>query len=47
MIVKVGEKYLLKSKNGDKVLGTFNTKEAAEKREREINFFKAVKNRKK
>jgi len=40
MIKKVGNKYVLYSKDGKKKLGTFNTKSAAEKREREIKYFK-------
>lgn len=39
IIRKVGSKWVLFSKKG-KRLGTFDSKKAAEKREREINFFK-------
>jgi uncharacterized protein len=39
MIIKQGSKYILKSKDGSKNLGEFNTKEEAEKRERQILFF--------
>ena len=40
MIKKEGSKYVLYSKDGKKKLGTFKTKEEAEKRERVINYFK-------
>ena len=39
-IVKKGSKWILKSKTTGKVLGTFDTKEEAEKREKQIQFFK-------
>lgn len=45
MIKKQGSKWVLMSHNGDKKLGEFEMKEAAEKRERQINFFKAIKGR--
>lgn len=40
MIKKVGSKYVLYSKDGTKRLGTYDSKEAALKRERQINYFK-------
>lgn len=40
MIRKIGNKFVLFSKDGKKRLGTFNTRADAEKREREIMFFK-------
>lgn len=40
MIKKEGGKWVLFSKDGSKKLGEFDTKAAAEKREREIQFFK-------
>lgn len=40
MIRKVGNKWILYSKNGKKKLGEFNTRQGAEKRERQINMFK-------
>lgn len=40
MIRKLGSKYILKSKSGEKKLGSFPTKKAAEKREHQINYFK-------
>ena len=43
MIVKQGSKWILKSKDGSKVLGTFDSKEEAQKREMQIQFFKHVK----
>jgi hypothetical protein len=39
------DKYVLKSKNGSKNLGTYNTKDKAEEREKQISFFKALKDR--
>jgi hypothetical protein len=42
MIRKEGNKWILFSHDGKKHLGEFDSKEAAEKRERQINFFKAV-----
>ena len=47
MIVKQGSKFVLKSKDGSKTLGTFDTKEQAVKREKQINFFKHLDKRKK
>lgn len=41
MIRKRGDKYILFSKDGKKKLGEFRTRAAAEKREREIQFFKS------
>lgn len=43
MIKKKGNKYVLKSKDGTKTLGTYNTKEEALKRERQIQYFKKKK----
>ncbi len=40
MIRKEGDKYVIKSEDGTKTLGTFATKEEAEKRLREIEYFK-------
>jgi len=40
MITKSKSGYTLKSKSGEKKLGTFPTKKAAEKREKQINYFK-------
>ena len=40
MIRKENNKYVLYSKDGSKKLGTFATKEAALKREKEILYFK-------
>jgi len=40
IITKVGDKWVLKSRDGKKTLGEFDTKEDAEKREAQINFFK-------
>ena len=39
-IVKVGSKYRLVSKKGHKNLGTYDTKAGAEKRERQVQYFK-------
>lgn len=39
-IIKVGDKYRLVSKKTGKNLGTFDTKEAAENHEREVQYFK-------
>ena len=47
MIIKQGQKFVLKSKDGSKVLGKFDTKEQALKREKQINFFKHLDKRKK
>ena len=40
MITKDGERWILKSKDGSKHLGTFSSKEAALERERQIEYFK-------
>ena len=40
MIVKEGSMWVLKSKNGKKTLGKFKTKKEAQKREKQIQFFK-------
>lgn len=40
MIIKRGNKFILKSKDGKKILGTFDSKAAAEKREKQILRFK-------
>lgn len=40
MIKKEGNKYILHTKDGSKVLGTFNTLEEAKKREQQIEYFK-------
>ena len=40
MIIKQGDKYVIKSEDGKKTLGTYNTKEAAEKRLQQIEYFK-------
>ena len=47
MIIRQGSKFVLKSKDGSKTLGTFDTKEQAIKREKQINFFKHLDKRKK
>ena len=47
MIIKQGSKFVLKSKDGSKTLGTFDTREKAMKREKQINFFKYLDKRKK
>ena len=47
MIIKQGSKFVLKSKDGSKTLGTFDTREQAIKREKQINFFKHLDKRKK
>jgi len=39
-IVKIGDKYRLVSKKTGKNLGTYDSKEGAEKREREVQYFK-------
>lgn len=43
MIVKSGSKYKVKSHDGKKTLGTFNTHEAANKRLGQIEYFKHAK----
>lgn len=40
MIKKEGNKWKLYSSDGTKNLGEFDSKEAAEKHEREVNYFK-------
>ncbi len=40
MIKKQGNKYVLYSKNGKKKLGTYSSKAAALKREKQIQYFK-------
>lgn len=40
MIAKEKGKYVLRSKRSRKVLGKFATREQAEKRERQVQFFK-------
>lgn len=45
-IRKIGSKFRLVSKKG-KNLGTFSSRSAAEKRERQVQFFKRKKRRKK
>lgn len=45
MIVKEGSKYILYSKDGTKKLGEFASKKAAEKREKQINYFKSLKDK--
>lgn len=42
MIKKQNDKFILYSSSGDKKLGEFDSREAAEKREKQINFFKAL-----
>lgn len=46
MIVKQGNKYIIKSEKG-KTLGEFATREEAEKRLKQIEYFKHVKKGKK
>jgi hypothetical protein len=41
MIRKVGNKYVLYSHDGSKVLGTFASRAEALKREQQINYFKS------
>ena len=43
MIKRSGSKYSLYSKAGKKKLGTFKTKKAAMKRERQIRYYKGKK----
>ena len=40
MIRHQGSKWVLYTKDGNKVLGKFDTKQAAVKREQQINYFK-------
>lgn len=41
MIVKQGSKYVVKSEDGTKHLGTYDSEDEAKKRLRQIEFFKA------
>lgn len=43
MIKKEGDKYVLYSKDGTKVLGIYDTKKQALERERQIQYFKHIK----
>lgn len=43
MIIKQGDKFVIKSEDGSKTLGTYATKEEAEKRLKQIEMFKAMK----
>lgn len=43
MIKKAGSKWILYSKDGSKILGRFNTKKAALRREKQIIYFKSRK----
>lgn len=45
MIKQENGKYVLYSKDGSKKLGEYSTREAAETRERQINYFKNIKNK--
>jgi hypothetical protein len=45
MIVKYGNKWILKSQDGSKVLGVFDTRAQAEKRESEIKMLSHMKKR--
>lgn len=40
MIVKQGDKYVIKSEDGSKILGTYPTRELAVKRLAQIEYFK-------
>lgn len=40
MILKIGDKYVIKSEDGKKTLGTYATREEAEKRLQQIEYFK-------
>ncbi len=42
MIIKSGKKFILWSSDGSKKLGEFDSREAAENREKQIKFFKAL-----
>lgn len=42
MIVKQNDKYIIKSKDGSKTLGEFDSEEAAKKRLAQIEMFKAI-----
>jgi hypothetical protein len=43
MVRKEGNKWVLKSKDGTKTLGTYDTEEEAKKRLREVEYFKHTK----
>lgn len=43
MIVKEKSKWILYNHDGTEILGEFDSKEEAEKRERQINYFKHLK----
>ena len=43
-IIKTGNQYKLVSKSGGKNLGTYDTKAAAKKRERQVQYFKQQEN---
>ena len=47
MIVKSNSKWTLFNKEGTKKLGEFKTKKEAEKREKQVLFFKSQKNKRK
>lgn len=40
MILKIDGKYVIKSEDGSKTLGTYSTREEAEKRLKQIEYFK-------
>jgi len=40
MIIKQNGKYVIKSEDGSKTLGTYDTREEAEKRLKQIEYFK-------
>ena len=40
MIIQEGEKFILKSKDGTKHLGTFSSRRSAQEREKQIEYFK-------
>ena len=42
MIKKSGNKWVLYSKNGDKILGRYNSKKGAEKREKQVRYWKNI-----
>jgi hypothetical protein len=46
MIVKEGEKYVVKSHDGEKNLGSYKSHEAAQKRLQQVEYFKHVKGKK-
>lgn len=43
MIRREGSKWVVKSEDGKKTLGTYDTEEAAKKRLREVHYFSKVK----